>query len=173
MLLSLVFIQFYINMYSILLSGILLGILLLRWTVRRFLSRRGDPDPAADFLAREQAELGEELGEELGISNGAPPVVADISGLSLEDQQELEAVNQELAQERTSMPSPDWERVTKLCDFSGKNANKNSTKDMSRMRSILINLKQQERNERSQECQLNLMVQSWWKTIQKALYSIF
>ena len=66
----------------------------------------GDPDPAADFLAREQAELGEELGEELGISNGAPPVVADISGLSLEDQQELEAVNQEVAQERTSTPSP-------------------------------------------------------------------
>ena len=66
----------------------------------------GDPDPAADFLAREQAELGEELGEELGISNGAPPVIADISGLSLEDQQELEAVNQEVAQERTSTPSP-------------------------------------------------------------------
>jgi len=188
----------------------------------------GDPDPAADFLAREQAELGEELGEELGISNGAPPVIADISGLSLEDQQELEAVNQEVAQERTSTPSPafimpprpkeepgtivqwrveqakrleekdakeaetmaklrdeaqqelkdwykryednlsktkesnredekefvfndispgtEWERVTKLCDFSGKNANKNSTKDMSRMRSILINLKQQEMN---------------------------
>ena len=57
----------------------------------------GDPDPAADFLAREQAELGEELGEELGISNGAPPVVADISGLSLEDQQEIEQVNQEVS----------------------------------------------------------------------------
>ena len=56
----------------------------------------GEPDPAADFLAREQAELGEELGEELGISNGPPPVVPDISGLSLEDQQELEAVNQEV-----------------------------------------------------------------------------
>ena len=43
-------------------------------------------------------------------------------------------------------PGTEWERVTKLCDFSGKNANKNSTKDMSRMRSILINLKQQEMN---------------------------
>merc|ERR1712109_84001 len=154
-------------------------------------------DPAADFLAREQAELGEELGEELGISN-APPVIAHMEGLSLEDQQELEAVNHEVAQERTTTPSPafvmpprpkeepetirqwreeqakrleekdlkdwykryeenlnktkesnredekefvfndispgtEWERVTKLCDFSGKNANKNSTKDMSRM----------------------------------------
>merc|ERR1711988_671443 len=155
-------------------------------------------DPAADFLAREQAELGEELGEELGISN-APPVIAHMEGLSLEDQQELEAVNHEVAQERTTTPSPafvmpprpkeepetirqwreeqakrfeenlnktkesnredekefvfndispgtEWERVTKLCDFSGKNANKNSTKDMSRMKSILINLKAQEMN---------------------------
>merc|ERR1712228_148104 len=191
-------------------------------------------DPAADFLAREQTELGEELGEELGISNAAPPVIEEpvviphMEGLSLEDQQELEAVNQEVAVERTTTPSPafvmpprpkeetetirqwrmeqakrleekdakeaetmnklrdeaqqelkdwykryeenlsktkesnredekefvfneikdgtEWERVTKLCDFSGKNANKNSTKDMSRMKSILINLKQQEVN---------------------------
>ena len=44
-----------------------------------------------------KAELGEELGEELGISNGPPPVVADISGLSLEDQQEIEQVNQEVS----------------------------------------------------------------------------
>merc|ERR1712183_696746 len=43
-------------------------------------------------------------------------------------------------------PGTEWERVTKLCDFSGKNANKNSTKDMSRMKSILINLKAQEMN---------------------------
>merc|ERR1712109_91748 len=175
----------------------------------------------------EQADLGEELGEELGISN-APPVIAHMEGLSLEDQQELEAVNHEVAQERTTTPSPafvmpprpkeepetirqwreeqakrleekdakeaetmnklrdeaqqelkdwykryeenlnktkesnredekefvfndispgtEWERVTKLCDFSGKNANKNSTKDMSRMKSILINLKAQEMN---------------------------
>lgn len=40
-------------------------------------------------------------------------------------------------------PGTEWERVTKLCDFSGKNANKNSTKDMSRMKSILLQLKQQ------------------------------
>merc|ERR1711992_506900 len=185
-------------------------------------------DPAADFLAREQAELGEELGEELGISTAPPIVIPHMEGLSLEDQQELEAVNQEVAVERTTTPSPafimpprpkeepdtirqwreeqakrleekdakeaetmdklrdeaqqelkdwykryeenlnktkesnredekefvfndispgtEWERVTKLCDFSGKNANKNSTKDMSRMKSILINLKAQEMN---------------------------
>merc|ERR1719412_29039 len=179
-------------------------------------------DPAADFLAREQEELGE-LGEELGISTPA----VNIENLSFEDQQELEAVNKEGAIERTTTPSPafvmpprpkeepetikqwrqeqakrleekdakeaetmtklreeaqqelkdwykrydenlsktkqanrdtekefvaevndiapgtEWERVTKLCDFSGKNANKNSVKDMSRMKSILLQLKQQ------------------------------
>merc|ERR1712223_1957931 len=189
------------------------------------------PDPAADFLAREQEELGE-LGEELGISSNAAAAVpaVNIENLSFEDQQELDAVNKEVAQERTTTPSPafvmpprpkeepekiimwrqeqakrleekdakesetmaklrdeaqqelkewykryednlaktkqanrdteqefvaeindispgtEWERVTKLCDFSGKNANKNSTKDMSRMKSILINLKAQEMN---------------------------
>ena len=30
-------------------------------------------DPAADFLAREQAELGEDLGQELGLDAGAAP----------------------------------------------------------------------------------------------------
>ena len=35
-------------------------------------------DPAADFLAREQAELGEDLGQELGLeSSSAPQVVLD------------------------------------------------------------------------------------------------
>ena len=41
-------------------------------------------------------------------------------------------------------PGTEWERVAKLCDFSGKNANKNSVKDMSRMKSILLQLKQQD-----------------------------
>lgn len=41
-------------------------------------------------------------------------------------------------------PGTEWERVTKLCDFSGKNANKNSAKDMSRMKSILLQLKNQD-----------------------------
>ena len=175
-------------------------------------------------------------------------MVADISGLSLEDQQELEAVNQEVAQERTSMPSPafimpprpkeepgtivqwrveqakrleekdakeaetmaklrdeaqqelkdwykryednlsktkesnredekeflfndispgtEWERVTKLCDFSGKNANKNSTRQGHVQNEVYFDQFETARNERSQ---LNLMMQSWWKTIQKAL----
>ena len=30
-------------------------------------------DPAADFLAREQAELGEDLGQELGLDAGSAP----------------------------------------------------------------------------------------------------
>ena len=39
-------------------------------------------DPAADFLAREQAELGEDLGQELGLDSNAvestsPAVVLD------------------------------------------------------------------------------------------------
>ena len=35
-------------------------------------------DPAADFLAREQAELGADLGEELGLpTSSAPEVVVD------------------------------------------------------------------------------------------------
>ena len=38
-------------------------------------------DPAADFLAREQAELGEDLGQELGLDSAAttspPQVVFD------------------------------------------------------------------------------------------------
>ena len=65
-------------------------------------------DPAAEFLAREQEELGD-LGEELGIAptegNAAPPAI-DISNLSIEDQAELEAVNQEVKVERTTTPSP-------------------------------------------------------------------
>ena len=73
-------------------------------------------DPAADFLAREQEELGDVLGEELGISSApaqdateepvAEPPVANMDGLSLEDQKELDAVNQEMSQERTTTPSP-------------------------------------------------------------------
>ena len=66
-------------------------------------------DPAAEFLAREQEELGDVLGEELGIApaetNAAPPAI-DISNLSIEDQAELEAVNQEAKIERTTTPSP-------------------------------------------------------------------
>ena len=41
-------------------------------------------------------------------------------------------------------PGTEWDRVTKLCDFGGKNANKNSSKDMTRMKSILLQLKQQQ-----------------------------
>ena len=37
-------------------------------------------------------------------------------------------------------PGTEWERVSKLCDFNAK-TNKNA-KDMSRMRSILLQLKQ-------------------------------
>ena len=48
-------------------------------------------DPAAEFLAREQEELGE-LGEELGIKN---PMEINMEGLSLEDRQEIEEVNRE------------------------------------------------------------------------------
>jgi len=179
-------------------------------------------DPAAEFLAREQEELGE-LGEELGIKAGGQ---INMEGLSLEDRQEIEEVNREGEVERTKTPSPafvmpprpkeepetirlwreqqsklleekdakeaemmtkmkneaeqelkdwykryqdnldktkktnredekefvaevnditpgtEWDRVTKLCDFGGKNANKNSSKDMSRMKSILLQLKQ-------------------------------
>ena len=65
-------------------------------------------DPAAEFLAREQEELGD-LGEELGIApnEGAATAPAiDISNLSIEDQAELEAVNQEVKVERTTTPSP-------------------------------------------------------------------
>ena len=65
-------------------------------------------DPAAEFLAREQEELGDVLGEELGIApteTNAPPAI-DISNLSIEDQEELKAVNQEVNVERTSTPSP-------------------------------------------------------------------
>ena len=39
--------------------------------------------------------------------------------------------------------SPDWDQVVKLCDFSSQNANKNSTKDTTRMKSILLQLQQQ------------------------------
>ena len=65
-------------------------------------------DPAAEFLAREQEELGD-LGEELGInSNNADenPVQVDIANLSLEDRQEIEEVNREGEVERTNTPSP-------------------------------------------------------------------
>ena len=51
----------------------------------------GAADPAAEFLAREQEELGE-LGEELGIKAGGQ---INMEGLSLEDRQEIEEVNRE------------------------------------------------------------------------------
>ena len=60
-------------------------------------------DPAAEFLAREQEELGDVLGEELGIApaeTNAPPAI-DISNLSIEDQEELKAVNQERSHTET------------------------------------------------------------------------
>ena len=61
-------------------------------------------DPAADFLAREQEELGD-LGEELGLQQ--QNVTVNIEGLSLEDREELDAVNREVAAQRTSAtPSP-------------------------------------------------------------------
>jgi len=59
-------------------------------------------DPAAEFLAREQEELGE-LGEELGIKAGGQ---INMEGLSLEDRQEIEEVNREGEVERTKTPSP-------------------------------------------------------------------
>lgn len=65
-------------------------------------------DPAADFLAREQEELGE-LGEELGLSNQNPEVVVDQMGdLSIEEEsrQEVEAINQDMGQQRSGNPSP-------------------------------------------------------------------
>ncbi len=37
-------------------------------------------------------------------------------------------------------PGTEWERVNKLCDFNVKNSR--NSKDMSRMRSILLQLKQ-------------------------------
>ena len=65
-------------------------------------------DPAAEFLAREQEELGD-LGEELGINSTNAddnPVQVDIANLSLEDRQEIEEVNREGEVERTNTPSP-------------------------------------------------------------------
>lgn len=46
-----------------------------------------------------------------------------------------------LASRETLASGLEWDRVTKLCDFNPK-ANKN-TKDVTRMRSILLQLKQQ------------------------------
>lgn len=179
-------------------------------------------DPAADFLAREQEELGE-LGEELGLkapeTNVIPPedldafqepvegFVEDVPPVRStpspafvmpprpkeepetikkwrEDQTKMllekdakeaetmaelrekakgelqewykryedtlsktketnrESEKEFVAEVNDISPGTEWDRVTKLCDFSGK-GNKNSTKDMSRMRSILLQLKQQ------------------------------
>jgi clathrin light chain B len=70
-------------------------------------------DPAADFLAREQEELGD-LGDELGLNQQEASVEAaegiptfNIDGLSAEDQAELEAVNAEFTEPRPdATPSP-------------------------------------------------------------------
>lgn len=38
------------------------------------------------------------------------------------------------------MPGTEWERIAKLCDFNPKSAK--NTKDVSRMRSVILQLKQ-------------------------------
>ncbi|XP_064652096.1 clathrin light chain B-like isoform X4 [Lineus longissimus] len=54
---------------------------------------------------------------------------------------EREAAEQAFVQERDeSIPGHEWERICRLCDFNPKNS-KNS-KDVSRMRSIILQLKQ-------------------------------
>ena len=64
--------------------------------------------------------------------------------MSKTKQDNRESEKEFVAEVNDITPGTEWERVTKLCDFSGKNANKNSTKDMSRMKSILLQLKNQD-----------------------------
>ena len=57
-------------------------------------------------------------------------------------------------------PGTKWERVTTLCNLSGKNANKNKTKAMSVQNEVHFNQCETARNEQSQERQLNPVMQS-------------
>ncbi len=53
---------------------------------------------------------------------------------------------QELIAERDAvMPGAEWERITKLCEFNPKNAK--NMKDVSRLRSMLLQLKATEKGE--------------------------
>merc|ERR1711879_922072 len=138
-------------------------------------------DPAAEFLAKEQEELGD-IGQDLGL--GAPAQTEDVLApaneeeddgkdiyagmqtLSIkkdkeepefmrkwkeEQQERLRKKDEEesAAMEETKYdniemngiePGTEWERVSKHCDFSSKAPG--HTKDVSRMRSIMLQLKQ-------------------------------
>merc|ERR1711923_100610 len=154
-------------------------------------------DPAADFLAREQEQLGE-LEVEIGTLQVSPqpspvpfvekkvkeePAVIkewrekQIEMLRIKDEEEenarnnlkdqaakelenwyaqnaiqlekLRATNREamintdknfVAELEPLEPGTEWERVAKLCDFNPKSAK--NVKDVSRMRSIILQLKQ-------------------------------
>ena len=51
-----------------------------------------------------------------------------------------EAEDAFIAERDADDPGHEWERVAKMCDFSGKGSR--TTKDVSRMRSIFLHLKQ-------------------------------
>ena len=46
-------------------------------------------DPAADFLAREQAELGEDLGQELGLDAGSAPAQVTLDEVNIRNKPKL------------------------------------------------------------------------------------
>merc|ERR1719225_1408694 len=155
-------------------------------------------DPAAEFLAKEQEELGE-IGEDLGIhSSGGQPIesgeaiqafkeeeaeipvaatgpnyaafasddqvqgmTSGMSGMTMREEPECikkwKEEQEQMAKTRKAnkeqeeavtagtevngiVPGQEWERVSKHCDFSAKAPG--HTKDVSRMRSILLQLKQ-------------------------------
>merc|ERR1712025_1117759 len=133
-------------------------------------------DPAADFLAREQEQLGElevDIGT-LAVSPHKSPVPFMEKKIKEEPEvikqwrekqaakelaawyeqnaiqlEKLRATNREaminanktfVAELEPVEPGTEWDRVAKLCDFNPKSAK--NVKDVSRMRSIILQLKQ-------------------------------
>ncbi|XP_025016795.1 clathrin light chain isoform X1 [Tetranychus urticae] len=68
-----------------------------------------------------------------------------VSLLSLDDNRNAE--KEWIAERDAESPGQDWEKIARMCDFNPK-ASRNS-KDTSRMRSILLQLKQQQAQEKS------------------------
>ena len=72
----------------------------------------------------------------------APLALALVQGLTLPTALPpcREAEDAFIAERDADDPGHEWERVAKMCDFSGKGSR--TTKDVSRMRSIFLHLKQ-------------------------------
>ncbi|XP_011632419.1 clathrin light chain [Pogonomyrmex barbatus] len=103
-----------------------------------------DVDPAAEFLAREQDQLA-------GLEDDITPMAVTLAAAAghnedcvvsilLLRESAKNAEKQFVAEADEVEPGTEWERIAKLCEFNPKSSR--TSKDVSRMRSIILQLKQ-------------------------------